>query len=335
MRSKNRVTLVGILAAVALAANTIGCGGGSASAPPPIFVNISPSAQTVDENRSASLTAIAVNDPAQKGVTWSLAASGCAAAACGALSNQTVTSVTYTAPNPVTAGLSVSVVATSVADNTKSEAASLTVVPPPSISTTSPPAGVGGSAYTAMPQESGGVPPFSWSVASGSLPTGFTLGTDGTIEGAPCTAGTSNFAVRLADSGNPPLTASANLSITVTVLPLSIGTTSLPSGVADTICIQAVQVAGGISPYTWTVASGSLPSWATLNSSTGRITAIPGTSGTTNFTLQVADSECSALTSTQALSLTVVSDTTASEQQANSKRFRVERSLRISVQWLR
>ena len=156
MRSKNRVTLVGILAAVALAANTIGCGGGSASAPPPIFVNISPSAQTVDENRSASLTAIAVNDPAQKGVTWSLAASGCAAAACGALSNQTVTSVTYTAPNPVTAGLSVSVVATSVADNTKSEAASLTVVPPPSISTTSPPAGVGGSAYTAMPQESGG-----------------------------------------------------------------------------------------------------------------------------------------------------------------------------------
>src|SRR5439155_1711207 len=117
-----------------------------------------PSAQTVDENRSASLTAIAVNDPAQKGVTWSLAASGCAAAACGALSNQTVTSVTYTAPNPVTAGLSVSVVATSVADNTKSEAASLTVVPPPSISTTSPPAGVGGSAYTAMPQESGGVP---------------------------------------------------------------------------------------------------------------------------------------------------------------------------------
>ena len=319
MRSKNRVTLVGILAAVALAANTIGCGGGSASAPPPIFVNISPSAQTVDENRSASLTAIAVNDPAQKGVTWSLAASGCAAAACGALSNQTVTSVTYTAPNPVTAGLSVSVVATSVADNTKSEAASLTVVPPPSISTTSLPAGVVGSAYTAMLQESGGVPPFSWSVASGSLPTGFTLGTDGTIEGAPCTAGTSNFAVRLADSGNPPLTASANLSITVTVLPLSIGTTSLPSGVADTICIQAVQVAGGISPYTWTVASGSLPSWATLNSSTGRITGIPGTSGTTNFTLQVADSECSALTSTQALSLTVVSDTTASDSELNGR----------------
>src|SRR2546429_7070948 len=75
---------------------------------------MSPPAQSVDENRSASLTAIAVNDPAQKGVTWSLAASGCAAAACGALSNQTVTSVTYTAPNPVTAGLSVSVVATSV-----------------------------------------------------------------------------------------------------------------------------------------------------------------------------------------------------------------------------
>jgi len=62
MRSKNRVTLVGILAAVALAANTIGCGGGSASAPPPIFVNIShqrkPSMKTGQRASPLSLSMI-------------------------------------------------------------------------------------------------------------------------------------------------------------------------------------------------------------------------------------------------------------------------------------
>jgi hypothetical protein len=105
------------------------------------------------------------------------------------------------------------------------------------------------------------------------------------------------------------------LSISVTVPPLSIATTSLPEGVTDTIYSQGVQVAGGIAPYTWSVASGSLPSWATLNSTTGKITGIPGTTGTANFTLQVADSECSPLTTAQALSISVVSQTAANDSE--------------------
>jgi len=68
----------------------------------------------------------------------------------------------------------------------RSAPASLLVVSPPSVTTASPPGGTGGSAYNAALQESGGGPPFSWSLSSGSLPTGFTLGTDGTIAGTPC-----------------------------------------------------------------------------------------------------------------------------------------------------
>lgn len=296
-----------------IAVVNFGCGGGGENSPPQISVSVTSSAQTIDENRSADISATVVNDTSNKGVTWSVSGSGCTGAACGILSNLTATSVIYTAPNKVTASLSVTVVATSVADTTKSASTPLQVVPPPSVTTTTLPSGAGGSAYSATLQESGGVPPFSWSVSSGSLPTGFALSSGGTISGTPCTGGTSNFTVQVADSAVPPFTASAPLGISVTVLPLSITTTSLPDGVTDTIYNQQVQVAGGISPYAWSVASGPLPAWATLNSSSGSITGIPGTTGTANFTLRVADSECSAVTLTQALSLSVVSQTSAND----------------------
>ena len=261
MNSRNRPHLGGtqvVLIAVAALGN-FGCGGGG----PPLAISVSAfsSAQTVDQGRSAGILATVVNDTSGKGVTWSLSVPGCAGTACGTLSSQTATSVTYTAPSQVTANLSVFVVATSAADQTKSATAQLMVVPPPSVTTTSLPGGTGGGVYKATLQESGGVGPFSWSGRSGSLPSGFTLSNDGTIAGTPCAGGNSNFTVQVADSATPPLTASAPLSISVTVVPLSIGTTSLPDAVTDTIYSQAVQVAGGISPYTWSVTSGSLPPW--------------------------------------------------------------------------
>lgn len=315
MSLKRDISLLGMLLTLVLAITDFGCGGGSP--PAPISVSIASSAQTVDQGRTVSITATVVNDVSGKGVTWSLSGGGCSGATCGTLSNQTATSASYTAPSQVMASLSVKVVATSVADSTKSAPASLELVPPPSVTTTSLANGAGGTVYTATLQESGGIAPFTWSVASGALPNGFSLGGDGTISGTPCTGGTSNFTVQVSDSATPPLTASTPLSISVTVSPLSLTTTSLPQAVTDTIYSQSVQAGGGIPPYTWSVASGSLPSWATLNSSTGRITGIPGATGTANFTLKVADSECSAVTLAQAMSLSVVTDTTANDSELN------------------
>jgi hypothetical protein len=123
--------------------------------------------------------------------------------------------------------------------------------------------------------------------------------------------------VQVADSGNPPLTATANLSITAIVLPLSISTHSLPDGTVDTAYKQPIQAAGGISPYTWSIASGSLPSWATQNPATGSISGIPGAAGSASFTVQVTDSETPALTSQQTLSVTVVAGTAAKNSELN------------------
>jgi hypothetical protein len=86
------------------------------------------------------------------------------------------------------------------------------------ITTTALAAGVLGAAYTGTVAVSGGTPPYSWSVTSGSLPTGLTLNTStGVISGTPTgTAGPSTFTVMVTDSTTPtPQTQSQPLSITI------------------------------------------------------------------------------------------------------------------------
>jgi hypothetical protein len=290
-----------------------GCGG--SAAPPPISVSIAAiTAQSVDQGQSVTLAAAVANDTSNKGVTWTVS---CATSACGVMSPETATSATYTAPGTVTATLSVKLTARAVADTSKSASSTLMIVAPPSVTTALLPDGTGGSAYHAMLQESGGIPPFTWTLTAGSLPAGFSLGSDGTISGTPTAGGRANFTVQVADSGNPALTASANLSINVVVLSLSITTTSLPDGAVDTAYKQNIQASGGIPPYSWSVTSGTLPSWATLNLSTGIINGIPGTTGTANFTVQVADSETTAATSTQALSITTTDSSSTNNFELN------------------
>ncbi len=94
----------------------------------------------------------------------------------------------------------------------------LTVESPLSVTTTSLPNGLFGAHYSAALVATGGTPPYSWSVTSGSLPLGLTLNaTTGTIQGTPTTVGTSTFTVTATDSATPtPATANKQLSITIT-----------------------------------------------------------------------------------------------------------------------
>jgi hypothetical protein len=61
----------------------------------------------------------------------------------------------------------------------------------------------------------GGTAPYSWSVTSGSLPTGLTLSPAGTITGASTESGTFPITVQVTDSSTTPETATANLTLTV------------------------------------------------------------------------------------------------------------------------
>ncbi len=161
---------------------------------------------------------------------------------------------------------------------------------PVSITTTSLTSGSVGSSYSAVLQAAGGTAPYSWVLAVGSLPTGLTLSASGMIQGTPTAAGTSNFTVQVTDSTTPtPETASTQLSLTVTPAPLAITTTSLPTGVAGALYSAAVQATGGTPPYSWSVASGSLPAGLAL-SAAGVISGTPAASGTFDFGIAVTDS---------------------------------------------
>ena len=102
---------------------------------------------------------------------------------------------------------------------------------------------------------------------------------------------------------------SQNGSATLTVQPvppLGITTTSLPSGTAGNSYSATLAATGGITPYSWSITSGTLPAGLTLNASTGAISGTPtAAASNTALTFQVSDSEKSAQSKTSTLSLTI------------------------------
>jgi hypothetical protein len=84
----------------------------------------------------------------------------------------------------------------------------LTVTSPATL----PPA-IAGSAYSQSLTASGGAPPYSWQVVSGSWPAGLVFSTSGAISGTPTTAGSYAFSARVSDSAGETATQSFGLTV--------------------------------------------------------------------------------------------------------------------------
>jgi large repetitive protein len=165
--------------------------------------------------------------------------------------------------------------------------------PAPSITTTTLPNGTVGANYNQTVAFTGGHGPFTWSISSGTLPTGFSLNAaTGAITGSSSPANTYSFTVNVVDSSNPAQTASQALSISIVNGPLLVTPATLPTGaVNDPYPSTTLGASGGLPPYTWAITVGGLPAGLSLNSSTGAITGTPtGPSATANLTAQVTDS---------------------------------------------
>jgi hypothetical protein len=73
---------------------------------------------------------------------------------------------------------------------------------------------------------------------------------------------------------------------------ITLSPTSLPDGTVNVPYSQTITASGGTSPYTFSVTSGSLPGWASLNSTGNTTCAISGTppaTGTSTFTVTATD----------------------------------------------
>ena len=90
---------------------------------------------------------------------------------------------------------------------------------------------------------SGGQPPYRWSLASGGLPSGLGLSTNGVISGTPTRAGTTNFVVKVTDSASA--TATQPLSLAVYALSTSVTFSVSTGAVSNSYSgLITLQVAG-------------------------------------------------------------------------------------------
>lgn len=286
-----------------------GCGG----APSGLVVVLNPGGnQAVDQNQSISFTAFVPNDTSNAGVTWTLSGGHCKGAACGTFVNSTPSAVTYQAPKSEPNLLTVTLTATSNANNSVFTQLNIAVSPAPTISTITLPGVLNGADYSEQVIANGGVAPLVFSVSSGSLPPGLNLNTNGFITGRTTSdGGTFNFTLTVTDQGSPPLTASQAYTLSVSAAPaLSVATSSLANAAQGTLYNAALAASGGVPPLTWSVSSGSLPPGLSLTAATGQISGTPTTQGSFPFAVQVTDSSLlppnnHSQTAQQSLSITV------------------------------
>jgi hypothetical protein len=134
------------------------------------------------------------------------------------------------------------------------------------VSTAALPQGTRFVPYSATLGASGGLPPYSWSVVSGSgsLPAGISLSASGVLSGTPTAIGTSTFSLRVTDSSD--VSATRAFSIVVVQGTLRITAENLPIGIQGFIYRHQFQATGGPTPYTWNITNGSLPAGFSLNS---------------------------------------------------------------------
>ena len=159
---------------------------------------------------------------------------------------------------------------------------------PPSIITTSLPAGEIDIEYSAILSATG-TTPITWSINSGALPDGLTLNAEtGEISGIPTIVNIFSFSVK-ASNRNGEDTGDFQIEIIPEALPPSITTVSLPDGISGTAYFQTL-TATGSTPITWSIESGALPTGLSINSNTGVISGIPNVANDFYFTVMATNS---------------------------------------------
>jgi len=268
----------------------VGCGGGNNT------VSITfpaGSALAIDSGQNIVITVTASNDGGQ-GVSWSCSGTACTAAN---LSAETTTSVTFTATGTGTA----TITATSIKNSTITKSITVTVTATPSLTGATLAPATEGTAYSQTPVEIGGAGTLTFSVSAGSLPAGLSLNSGtGAITGTPTGPASANavtFTLKVTDSGNPAVSATAQFSITVnnyaapTIAPAS---GALPASTEGTAYSQTFTVTNGHGPYTLSITNGSLPAGITSSSSGAQLIASGTPTGPAcaacAFSVQVTDS---------------------------------------------
>ena len=247
-------------------------------------VSLSASPGTVSSGSASTLAWSATNATscsASGGWSGSMAMSG--STSTGALSATTTYTLTCSGASGTTPAAKSATVAVS-----SGSGGSLTMISPATL-----PNATTGGGYFYQLQASGGTPPYVWSLSSHTGATGWVVTRDGWLEGAPTSNESDSIVASVSDSashtvqGTFAVTVNANLAVMNQNFVK--GGVSLPAAMVGAAYSHTLQAAGGSSPYSWSIASGSLPSGLTL-SSAGVITGTASAAGNiSGIVFQVTD----------------------------------------------
>lgn len=144
---------------------------------------------------------------------------------------------------------------------------------------------------------SGGHPPYSWSLAGGSLPAGLNLTTRGVVGGTPSGAGKPAFTVEVSDSAGATASAPGSINVvpTMAVSQPCANLCSVEQGC--TVCGNFGGISGGQGPFSYTITQDNRPFGMGVNglNLTG---AFPAPGGVGQFGLVVSVRDAFGVTAT-------------------------------------
>jgi hypothetical protein len=140
--------------------------------------------------------------------------------------------------------------------------------------------------YTAAVTATGGSGTFTYALASGTLPEGLALGTDGAITGTPTVAGRYIFGIRVTDTEGRTSTVNATLRIAEK---LAITTQKLKPAQVGKVFRALIATVGGVAPKQWTILRGKLPAGVAFGKRLGLFLGTPRKTGKYKLALQVVD----------------------------------------------
>jgi hypothetical protein len=149
----------------------------------------------------------------------------------------------------------------------------------------------------------------SWSLTGCSVSACGTLSnstTTGVTFTAPATV-TTAFTVTLTAASTAQSTITQTVKLSVPINPaITTPAGALPGATFGAAYTASLAATGGITPYTWSISQGALPTGLAISSTTGAISGSSSSAGTASFTVTLTDSGSPALTTSAAYTITTL-----------------------------
>jgi hypothetical protein len=140
--------------------------------------------------------------------------------------------------------------------------------------------------YTLTQSATGGSGAFTWTLASGTLPTGVVMNPDGTVTGTPTAPGSYPVSIKVADTEGRSSTLAATFIVADR---LAIPVFKLKTAIANRAYRQKIERTGGVAPLEWTLVRGKLPKGVTLAKRLGLLLGKPTKAGKYRLVVEAVD----------------------------------------------